>query len=254
MVNGILQLLNPDRSAAAGAFGADYREQRENQGWRALSAGEIAALPEKIPTNWDRLYWRVRQQSYRRLVDLIRNGRQLKAPNRVVDMGAGFGWLAARLATSGHKVVALDLNLDDAFGLGAAQRLRQSSDLDLTLVQGSIENPPIQQQQVDLLVYNASLHYASEIECTLTSGAALLRQGGVLIIMDSPVVDKATVPEWQGGRKLEKGRLLAALEGAGLASEFIRIRRTVRWQLRRLKMKMLGDSPFDLPLIIARLA
>ena len=72
--------------------------------------------------------------------------------------------------------------------------------------------------------------------------------------MDSPVVDEAPIPVWEGGRKLEKGRLLAALEGAGLVPELVRIRRTLHWQLRRLKMKMFGDSPFDLPLIIARLA
>ncbi|GAG25456.1 unnamed protein product, partial [marine sediment metagenome] len=196
-------MLPPDKSAAAGAFAAEYRERRENQAWRALSADEITALPEKIPSNWDRRYWQVRRQSYRKMVDLIGNDRQLKKPYRVVDMGAGFGWLAARLATGGHEVVALDLNLDDAFGLGAAQRLRQSAGLDLTLVQGAIEDPPFQQQQVDLLIYNASLHYASDIECCLSSGAVLLRQGGALIVMDSPVVDKATAPEWEGGRKLE---------------------------------------------------
>jgi ubiquinone/menaquinone biosynthesis C-methylase UbiE len=125
----------------------------------------------------------------------------------------------------------------------------------LTLVQGAIEDPPFQRQQVDLLVYSASLHYASDINYCLASGVDLLRSGGALIIMDSPVVDKEPVPAWHwgGGRKLEKGQLLAALESAGLIYKYVTIQRTIRWRLRQPKKKLKGDLPFDFPLIVARL-
>ena len=125
--------------------------------------------------------------------------------------------------------------------------------MNLTLVQGAIEDPPIRRQQVDLLVYNASLHYASDINFCLASGVGLLRSGGALIIMDSPVVDKGPVPErqWGGGRKLEKGRLLAALESAGLNYKYVTIQRSISWRLRQFRTKLRGDLSFDFPLIIA---
>jgi uncharacterized protein YbaR (Trm112 family) len=249
-VNGILRLLPPEKAVEAGAFAIEYRRQRENQGWRRLSADEMMALPEKGPRDWDTLYWQVRQQSFHQLEKWLKaSGRQGKT-HRIVDMGAGIGWLAARFAAEDHNVVALDLSDDDAYGLGAARRLKQALNLNLTLVQGAIEDPPFQRQQVDLLVYNASLHYASDINYCLA------RSGGTLIIMDSPVVDKETVPAWNwgGGRKLDKGQLLAALESAGLIYKYVTIQRTVRWRLRQLKKKLKGDLPFDFLLIVARLA
>ena len=119
--------------------------------------------------------------------------------------------------------------------------------MNLALVQGAIEDPPFQHQQVDLLVYNASLHYASDINYCLASAVDLLRPWGALIIMDSPVVDKEPVPDWHwgGGRKLEKGQLLSALESAGLIYKFVTTQRTMRWRLRQFKKKLKGDLPFD---------
>jgi SAM-dependent methyltransferase len=254
-VNGILRLLPPEKVVEAEAFAIEYRRQRENQDWRRLSANEMIALPEKGPRDWDKLYWQVRRQSFRQLENRLKAGGRYEKPHRIIDMGAGIGWLAARFAADDHDVVALDLSDDDAFGLGAALRLKQALNLNLTLVQGAIEDPPFQRQQVDLLVYNAILHYASDINYCLASGVGLLRPGGALIIMDSPVVDKKPVTDWHwgGGRKLEKGRLLAALESAGLNYKYVTIQRTIGWRWRQLKTKLRGDLPFDFPLIIARL-
>ncbi len=254
--NGILRLLPPGNEEEADAFAIEYRRQRDNQGWRRLSADEMMALPEKGPGDWDALYWQVRWQSFRQLEKWLKvSGRQGKTV-RIVDMGAGIGWLSARLAAEDHDVVALDLSDDDAYGLGASRRLRQALNLNFTLVQGAIEDPPFQRQQIDLLIYNASLHYAPDINYCLASGVDLLRPGGALVIMDTPVVDKGPAPAWGwgGGRKLEKGQLLTSLESAGLIYKYVAIQRSIRWRLRQLKKKLKGELQFDFPLIIARLA
>jgi len=255
-VNGILRLLPPDKVREAEAFVVEYRREREKQGWRPLSAEEMSALPYKSPSDWDPLYWQVRRQSFHQLEKWLGSSGRHNNPQRIADMGAGIGWLVARLAADDHDIVALDLSDDDAFGLGAARRLKRAMNLNITLVQGAIDNLPFQCQQIDLLIYNASLHYASDINYCLASGAELLRSGGALIIMDSPVVDKEPDPDWRwaGGRKLEKRQLITALERAGLKYNYVAVGRSIGWRLRQLRTRLSGEQPFELPLIIARLA
>ena len=256
--NGILRLLPPGQQADADTFAAEYGRRRRKQEWRCLSAEEMAALPETTPAGWDGLYWSVRRQSYRVLAEQIdRIQHRLGRPLRIVDMGAGTGWLAGRLATGGHQVVALDLSCDDAFGLGAAGRLRHLLGLPMVLVQGAIEEPPFQQGQLDILIYNASLHYAGDIQHCLEIGARLLRPEGLLAIMDSPVAGSETTAkngQWPGGRQIAQDQLENALAGANLNFDVLHIRRGLRWRLRQFRIKAAGSAPFALPYIAARRA
>lgn len=256
--DGILRLLPAERARDYDAFSALYRMQRERQGWRRLSVEEMAVLPEFAPNGWDRLYWQVRCQSYQLLEEEIGgNGQQPVTPQRILDMGAGIGWLAYRLAAKGHEVVALDLSCDEAFGLGAARRLGQARNVSVALVQGDLEDPPIRQGQVDRLIYNASLHYANDILGCLRAGARLLRPDGALVIMDSPVAAREpTRPEskWPGDRKLSLDRLFSALRGAGLRFKIVDPHRGYRWRLRQFKNWMVAGSTFELPIIVAKVA
>lgn len=261
--DGILRMLPPAERETAAEFAAEYRRRREEQGWRPLTVDELTALPEIIPAGWDRLYWPTRYQSFGVLDEWIKALTVEKEdPLRLVDMGAGFAWLGGRYAAAGHTVVALDLSCDEAFGLGAARPLSQRPGQSLTLVQGDIERPPLQPQSIDLLIYNASLHYAGDLGRCLTAGAETLRPGGALIIMDSPVVYGAVtaVPaegegqqSWRGGRQLAEEELTRALAQAGLRSETLAVGRGFRWRLSRLRMRLMGLAPFELPLIVARL-
>jgi SAM-dependent methyltransferase len=270
--DGILRLMPPEQQEAADAFAAEYRDRREEQGWRSLTAEEMAALPTIPPGGWDKIYWPVRHKSYQVLIRWFKqNIDGHTGPLRVVDMGAGVGWLAGRLAMEANELVelvALDLSSDDAFGLGAAGRLRQELDLPLTLVQGDIEGPPFQRKSVDLLIYNASLHYAGDVAACLAVAADLLRPGGAVVIMDSPIstgpVTAISEPPPGVGNKIEKkktgrsGRPLSneevvqALTKAGLTYEITSIWRGLRWQVRQLRMRLFGLAIFDLPIIIAK--
>lgn len=251
-VNGFLQLLSPGAAAEAEAFSKSYRQRRENQGWRSLSGAEMAALPENGPAGWDFLYWPARRQSYQRLMHWVERDRRSGKPLRVIDMGAGMGWLSSRLAADGHEVAALDLSDDAAFGLGAAHRLARFLNLNFTLVQGRMEDPPFRPGQIDLLIYNASLHYADNLEQCLKAGAALLQPGGTLVIMDSPVMDAVVESTWPGGQRLNEKQLSSALANAGLSFKYIPVRRSVRWYLRQFKARLAGQLSFTLPMIIAR--
>lgn len=258
--DGIYRLLPLDEREAADAYAEKYREQREAQGWRPLTGDELAALPEKAPTGWDRIYWPVRQQSFEALLAWLAT---LEAPTegsiRIVDMGAGFGWLAARLAARDYEVVALDLSADDAFGLGAVRQLADRLSAPPILVQGDIDRPPLQQGQVDLLIYSASLHYAADLAACLKAAASTLRPGGTLVIMDTPVLtgDFTALPPAEGepvrkGRQVPLSELEQALDEAGLAYEIRQLGRGWRWTLRQWRIRFFGGVGFDLPFIVAR--
>ena len=270
--DGIFRLIPPEQQEEADAYAEEYREQREEQGWRSLTAEEMAALPTVPPRGWDKIYWPVRHKSFQTLMRWFKQEIDGRSPSlRVVDMGAGVGWLAGRLAmVAGEQVelVALDLSRDDAFGLGAAGRLRQELEIPLTLVQGDIERPPFQHKSVDLLIYNASLHYAGDVVACLASAATLLRPGGAVVIMDSPIstgpitaisqpppgveAGGETIKEGRSGRPLANEMVAQALTEAGLDYELTKVGRGLRWQVRQLRMRVFGLAIFELPIIIAK--
>jgi SAM-dependent methyltransferase len=259
--DGIFRLLPPGEREAAGAYAEEYRQQREAQGWRPLAAEELSALPDKAPAGWDPLYWPARRQSFATLSTWLETVDQPAGnPLRVVDMGAGFGWLAGRLAARGYEVVALDLSDDDAFGLGAVRETAGDYARPPLLAQGDVERPPLQPGQVDLLIFNASLHYAVDLKKCLRSAAELLRPGGAMIIMDTPVlVGDFTALQPAEGQPLRRGRQLPlaeleqALTAARLDFESRQLKRGWRWSMRQWRIRFFGGPGFTLPFIIARL-
>ena len=259
--DGNNRLLLPGERQTADEYAETYREQREAQGWRPLESEEMAALPERAPAGWDRIYWPVRQQSFKALLAWLETaGSPAGEPLRVADMGAGFGWLTGRLAARGYEIVALDLSAGDAFGLGALRETAAVLPKPPVLAQGDIDRPPLRPGQVDLLIYSASLHYSVDLQNCLLVAARLLRPGGALIIMDTPVLtgDFTAMPPEEGqplrrGRQLPLNELQQALTKAGLDYEINEIGRGLRWSIRHWSIRFFGGVGFTLPLIIARL-
>ena len=81
----------------------------------------------------------------------------------ILDLGAGTGWLSHRLARLGHYPCAVDLTIDRRDGLGAARHYTP----DWPLVQSDFAHLPLGAAQVDMVVYNASLHYSIDYRTTL---------------------------------------------------------------------------------------
>jgi SAM-dependent methyltransferase len=258
--DGIYRLLPPTELAAAEAYAAEYRQQREAQGWRPLAADELVALPDKAPSGWDSLYWPVRRQSTQALLSWLEEVELRPGePSRAVVMGAGTGWLAGKLAARGQQVVALDLSADDVFGLGAARDAAAAFSQLPCLVQGDMEQPPVQPGLADLVIYSASAHYAVDLKQCLAKSAALLRPGGALVINDTPILTGDVTPlppeeeqPLRRGRQVPLADMTQALTGAGLAFEIHQIRRGWRWAIRQWRIRFFGGVGFSLPLIIAR--
>jgi SAM-dependent methyltransferase len=102
---------------------------------------------------------------------------------RVLDLGAGNGWLSHRLAELGHDVVAVDASDDEADGLGAARHYA----IEFSTVQADFAALPFAAAQFDLVAFNGSLHYAADTRETAAHARRMLAPGGALVVMDSPM-------------------------------------------------------------------
>ncbi|MDG2114225.1 MAG: class I SAM-dependent methyltransferase, partial [Actinomycetota bacterium] len=104
-------------------------------------------------------------------------------PGALVDLGAGNGWAAARLAERGWRTLAIDVNTDPHDGLGAVARHGVS----VESARAELGALPLQDESVDVALVNAALHYAPDVQRWLTEALRVVRPGGRVLVVDSPV-------------------------------------------------------------------
>jgi SAM-dependent methyltransferase len=224
---------SPDAGDAAAAPGArpapaaggirrfveDYRRLRLAEGYASTDPGFVRGLPFRDTTGRNPGVWRIRAAHYALLRACL---ALLPRSERVLDLGAGNGWLARRLAGT-HRVTALDLDASDT-GLGAIDDPR------VHRVCGELEALPLQDGSFDVVIAAASLHYATRLPRALAEIARVLRGGGAFLLADSPVYADALARHQAWQRTLRyygeagaphlaqryRGLTRAELEGSGL--------------------------------------
>lgn len=179
--DGIYRCLSSARLQEIEPFLAHYRLIREADGYRQRSATYYRSLPYVEARDPQSATWRIRQQSFRNLTRVLR--RIGGHPLRVLDLGAGSGWLSHRLTALKHSCVALDWLDDVEDGLGALARYP----VPFTCVQADFDDLPLLPGQFEVAIFNASLHYSSDPGRTLRNAREMLVPGGLLVVMDSPV-------------------------------------------------------------------
>jgi SAM-dependent methyltransferase len=179
---GIFLFLSDTRLAQIEPLIAQYRRVREQDGYRQRGAAYYRQLPQVSRGDPQHAVWRIRQESFRHLYRrvLTRLGRR---PLRVLDLGAGNGWLSHRLTLLGNICVAVDWLDDPDDGLGAALHYPTT----FTRLQADFDQLPMVGGQFDVVIFNASLHYSANPSSTLRSASKALVNGGTLVVMDSPV-------------------------------------------------------------------
>ena len=131
--------------ALAGRFGKDYVPGRS---WKALAEALIKVLNYRV----------------------------------VADLGAGEGTLAQLLAQRAEKVIAVDLS-PKMVEFGQALALRNGlTNLEYRL--GDIEDPPIEDQSLDLAILSQALHHAEHPQRAIHAALRILKPGGRLIVLD----------------------------------------------------------------------
>lgn len=156
-----------------------YRRVRRDERWGSDDPAYYQALPYVSPDDPHYDVWRVRAVSFETLIALL-------GPRcRVLDAGAGNGWLSYQLVRRGHCVATLDVNDDEYDGLGA----QRFFPLALFACQADFARLPFAANQFDVVIFNASLHYSTDPEQAIRESLRVIVPNGKVIVMDSPMFE-----------------------------------------------------------------
>jgi SAM-dependent methyltransferase len=263
----IWDFLPEGRRVRFDGFQRQYRTVREREGRRSATPDFYRRLPWVPQTDPFASEWRVRGESYRHLLrHVLATGPQ---PGTILDLGAGSGWLAHRLSLLGHRVVAVDVLADDVDALGVVRHFATP----IVAVRADFDALPFADGQFDVVVFNGSLHYAPDAAVSLTSAHRMLRRGGALVVMDSPMFradhDGAAMLAESTRRMASEHHLESVIQpGRGfltfgclestagamnLQHQFMRSRGPLAWRVRRRLARIrLGRQPAAFGLWMAR--
>lgn len=161
---GGLDLLDDEGRADADRFAAQYTALRMQEGW-------INPDGREDPQGGEPRLWGARLESVSRAAATWSSHWRGAGRPVVVDVGSGGGW--ARRFFRDADVIAIDL-LDAKVGAGGLN------------VRADMRHLPLRDSTVDFALYAASLHYAPLSEA-IGEAARVLRPGGLLIAVDSPM-------------------------------------------------------------------
>ena len=263
--NGVHRLLTQERRRELQPALEAYQRARRDEGWRAQRG-----LPDVPPGHPHAAVWRRRARQFARACALAEE-RLGRGPWRVLDVGAGCGWASTRLLEAGHRVAAVDVNLDDEDGLVAANGLVDDP-AGLPRAEADMEALPLEPSGMDLVLAAGVLHHAAHPARTLVEIRRVTRRRGLIVVLDSPVYRSAadgerTVAEGEEERTRRYGftappfgpgyllwaELPALFEGAGWKLEVHgwpgRVRETLRDLVERARA---GRSAARFPILIGR--
>lgn len=261
---GIWRFLPEAREKAFAVFLREYRVVRESEGWGAPAPDYYRSLPHVAVDDPRRAIWRIRAKSFRRFLRWIADDRCLK----ILDVGAGNGWLSNQLARRGHALAAVDVSNDARDGLGAWTNYEAH----FGCYQSEFDHLPFDDAQFDVVIFNASLHYAADPVAPLREASRVLAQPGRIVVIDSPFYSttaggEAMIREREAGFARQLGferevRLSGYFVESGLRHAAESAGLTVRmgfaddsWpkRLRRMWMQFrAGREPARLPMIILK--
>jgi SAM-dependent methyltransferase len=188
-------------SAARQQFLEDYSKIRHAEGRGSANSAYYRELPDRDLSGRNPEQWRIRARSFHAFERTVLADAERKAMRTldVLDLGAGNGWMSHRLASRGHRAVAVDIFCDELDGLGALAHYSvrfpaAAADFDLL---------PFGDAAFDLAVFNSSFHYSSAYRRTLTEVRRCLRPGGSVVIMDSPFYQRSEHGEMMRAERQE---------------------------------------------------
>ncbi|QNI37658.1 class I SAM-dependent methyltransferase [Edaphobacter albus] len=184
---GIWHALPVERMTYYARFIKDYEYIRTAEGRGSHDSSYYLKLPSVSRSAVNADQWKIRAITYGFLRDRIlpQINSHLLAP-RVLDIGAGNGWLSYRLAQMGLRPVAVDLLVNEMDGLGASAHYDSHLPQPFMRVRAECNRLPFSDAQFAAVIFNASFHYTESYERTLQEALRCLRIGGLLIIADSP--------------------------------------------------------------------
>jgi len=186
--DGVWRALPVERAAYYARFIKDYEAIRSAEGRGSADSRYYLALPFAARNDRNAAQWKIRARTYSYVVRKILNdGQRLsKESAKILDIGAGNGWLSYRLAKAGMTPVAVDLLTNGADGLEAARHYDGDLRRPFLRIQAESDRLPFFDSQFDFAIFNASFHYAEDFTRTLREALRCVCSGGKVIIADSP--------------------------------------------------------------------
>jgi len=209
--NGVWRALTFKQEREYADFVRDYESIRLQEGRGSESSEFYRALPFQDLTGNFSWQWKIRAKSYRVLEQKVLAKSDAL---RVLDLGAGNGWLSYRLALQGHTPVAVDLSASAFDGLEAAHHYSEVLPCMFPRFQAAMDCLPFADEQFDLAIFNASFHYSADYSKTLIETKRCLRHGAAIVIMDSPTYSKL-----ESGMAMKRERHEAFCEKYGFSSD-----------------------------------
>lgn len=184
-IDGIWRCLPPQRAAYFAQFVREYEIVRRAEGRGSDDPAYYRALPFASPSHGHAAGWQIRAQSFAALIEKVVQPSEMKtaAALKIIDLGAGSGWLSYQLARRGHEVAAVDLLVNGRDGLG----VHTMYDVGFVPIQAEFNHLPLHDRQANLVIFNAALHYATDYACTLQEAWRVTAPGGMVVIMDTAV-------------------------------------------------------------------
>ena len=149
----------------------------------------------------------------------------------VLDLGSGAGvdvLISARRVGSSGQAIGLDMT-DEMLELARANAAEEGV-LNARFIKGYIEDIPLPQESIDVVISNCVLSLATDKRTVITEAARVLRPGGRFAISDviaDPDMDDATkadMEQWTGciAGALTELQFRSALSAAGLTDIEVR--------------------------------
>ena len=184
--DGIWHALPAERLAHYEQFIRDYEAIRAAEHRGSYNATYYLQLPSVGPSDSNAAQWKIRARTYGFLKRCLLPHLVKRRAARILDIGAGNCWLSYRLAQAGMQPIAVDLLINNQDGLGAARHYDSHVDRIFPRVRADCNALPFADAQFDLVIFNASFHYAEDYERVLSEALRCLLPDGRLLITDSP--------------------------------------------------------------------
>ncbi len=215
-LQGVWQTLSPQREAYFARFVDEYQRIRAYEGRGSNSDDYYLGLPYCDLSGRNSWQWAIRARTFRYIERKILPGiiTLARPSHRILDLGAGNGWMSYRLAKQGHALVAVDLMTNDQDGLAAAEHYKQSLPSLFPRFRAELDNLPFADGQFDIVIFNASFHYSENYEKTMAEALRCTRRNGSVIIADTP-----WYPDEKSGRRMLEERRASFVTRYGFPSD-----------------------------------
>ena len=233
---GIWLALAANRESYFRHFIQDYETVRKAEGRGSDDPQFYLSLPYCDRTELHSWQWGIRSRTYKHIERTILPAIAAKVvqPLAVLDLGAGNGWLSYRLATLGHRPVAVDLQTNAFDGLGAAVHYQHALPMLFPRFQAEVDRLPFGDSQFDCAIFNASFHYSENYDRTLAEAIRCLRPGGTIVIADSPTYTREEYGQQMVEERRQSFQKRFGFVSASLASgEYLTTERLVALEVKQ---------------------